>query len=392
MSELWGFQAGQSIRRQEDSRQALADLALRKGEVDIQNAQVDLQQSELTLQSQKKMIELMQGRESEVADQESGSQPLSGRRELEQLPDKLDSLASMALSSGLPQQAAEYASKASTMRSNASEIAKRQSDQKLQELELAANLLYNVTDETSWRKANSLFEMTAGKKSPFASQDYSPELVEQALGSVLTQKDRATRDAANARADASVAATKTSEARIPLIRAQQRLTETRDLALRKAGAVTVMPKAEDIRAVSDIINAEYMGAVTPEDARILARPVAERMKQLMISDNLPRSQAAQRAFIEAQANGDFGGLRKRSRMPGSQTSPLPIPGDKAKLRSNMYYQGAGKYAGKTLLWTGTGFKLASPAAAAAAASRSGPPVDRQGEEVFDNEHTEEIED
>lgn len=387
MSELWGFQAGQSIRRQEDSKQALAELALRKGEVDIQNAQVDLQQSELTLQSQKKMIELMQGRESEISDQQSGSNPLSGKQAIQDLPDKLDSLASMALSSGLPQQAAEYASKASTMRSNASEIAKREGAQKLQELNLAANLLYNVTDEASWRKANSLFEMTAGKKSPFADADYSPELVDQILGSVLNQKDRATRDAANARADASVAATKTNEARIPLIKAQQRLTETRDVALRKTGAVTVIPKAEDIRAISDLINAEYMGAVTPEDARILARPVAERMKQLMQTDNLPRSQAAQRAFTEAQVKGDFGGLHKRNRMPGSQASPLPMPGDKAKLRSNMFYEGKGKYAGKTLLWTGTGFQIASPTSAFAA--RRSPPAD--GREVYDNEHTEELE-
>lgn len=390
MSELWGFQAGQSIRRQEDSKLALNDLAMRKGEVDIDQAQVNLQSSELTLKAQQKMIELMQGQEARSEDQKTGQMPLGGKRELVDLPNKLDQLASMALSSGLPQQAAEYASKASTMRSNASEISKRQTDERLKELELASNLLYNVGDETAWVKANSLYSMTTGKPSPFKDMPYSPELVEQLRDSVLNQKDRALRDAANSRAEASVAAVEASRVRVDLMKAQKRLTETRDTNLRKAGAVTVAPKAEDLQAVSDLINAEYMGSVTPEDARILARPVAERMKQLILSDQLPRSEAAHRAFLEAQARGDFGGLRRRVKLPGTQTSPLPMPVEKAKLRPNMYYQGKGKYEGQTLLWTGTGFQLASQSKSPTATRTSG--IDSSGNPVYDNEHTEEFED
>lgn len=399
MSELWGFQAGQSIRRQEDMQQSLAQMSLRRGEAELMQADVALETSSIALESQKKMLELMRGQAAKRADapQQAGDAPAppgASALESNDIPDSLDSLANMAMQSGLPQQAAEYASKASTIRNNASEIKKRELETRTSELTLASNLLSTVGDETSWRQANSLFAMQTGKPSPFAEMEYSPELVAQIQDAVISQKDRAITQAAEARAAASSASAKASEALVPLREAQRRLADTRADALKKSGGVGKQPKAEDLRAVSDIINAEYLGAVTPEDARILARPVAERMMQLQAELDLPRSQAARRAFNEAQARGDFGGLRQRTRMRGDADNPLDMPTTQAALRPNMFYKGRGAYEGKTLLWTGTGFRVATAAEMAAQTSsqRVARKGLRRGEDApFDNEHTSEDE-
>lgn len=395
MSELWGFQSGQSQRRQEDAQQALAQMALRKGEAELMQADVALESSNLALDSQKKMIELMRGAEARRRDaptHEGDTPPPMGAGSLESddIPSSLEAMARMAAEAGLPQQAADYASKASTLRSNASEIQKREFDVRMSELSLASNLLSTVGDETSWRRANSLFTMQTGKPSPFAEMEYSPELVAQIQDAVVSQKDQALIRAAEARTVASTAAASASEALVPLRDAQRRLADTRAANLRKAGAVGKQPKAEDLRAVSDLINAEYLGAVTPEDARILGRPVAERMLELMADLNLSRSQAARRAFNEAQARGDFGGLRKRTRMKGDAANPLDMPSKQDALRPNMYYKGKGKYEGQTLLWTGTGFTIANNTEVAAKEGTAG--AARQGlrrgeDEPFDNEHT-----
>lgn len=378
---------------------ALAEMGLRKSSAELMQADVALESSQLALDSQKKMMELMRGQAAKRQDApqqigDTGAPVGAGTLESNDIPQSLDSLANMAMQSGLPQQAAEYASKASTIRANASEIKKREFDTKMSELNLASNLLSSVGDETSWRQANSLFTMQTGKPSPFAEMEYSPELVAQIQDAVVSQKDRAIANAANARVEASNAAAEASRAMVPLRKAQENLANTRAAALKKAGAVGKQPKAEDLRAVSDLINAEYLGAVTPEDARILARPVAERMLQLQSELGLPRSQAAQRAFNEAQARGDFGGLRQRTRMKGDSDNPLDMPSSQSALRPNMYYTGKGKYAGKTLLWTGTGFKLAGDAQVAPSqgSARTAPKGLRRGEEEpFDNEHTEEDE-
>lgn len=399
MSELWGFQAGQSIRRQEDMQMALAEMGLRKGNAELMQADVALESSQLALDSQKKMMELMRGNAARQADapQDIGDTPApigAGTLESNDIPNSLDAMANMAMQSGLPQQAVEYASKASTIRNNASEIKKREFDTRMGELNLASNLLATVGDEASWRRANALFTMQTGKPSPFADMDYSPETVAMIQDAVVSQKDRAIAGAAAARAEASSAAAEASRALVPLRKAQENLANTRATALAKVGAIGKQPKAEDLRAVSDLINAEYLGAVTPEDARILARPVAERMLQLQSELSLPRSQAARRAFNEAQARGDFGGLRQRTRMKGDADNPLEMPSAQNALRPNMYYMGKGKYAGKALLWTGTGFKLAGDAEVAPPSSSApaSPRRLRRGEEEpFDNEHTPEDE-
>lgn len=386
MSDLWGFQSGQQQRQVADDQHALVEASIIKSTDEHAQAGVALESSEMTLAAQKQMLQLMQKKGSQQDDQEEGGAPeLGGTEQSNEIPDGLDALARMALASGLPQQASDYASKASTIRNNAATIKEKESKLKIQELTMATGMLENVKDEKSWNQANSLYEMTTGQKSPFAGMAYSPDKVEQIRGSLQTQKDKALTAAAKARTQASIAATKEREARIPLINAQRELTETRDANLRKAGATGVMPKAEDLRAITDLISKEYGGSVSNEDARVLARPVAERMMALMKVNQLTRSEASQRAFQEAAAAGTFGGLRKKIVMPGTVEKPLAMPTDKAKLKENMYYLGKGKYEGQKLLWLGDKFiPSTSPILQPAEGD------DGEGPGGFDNEHTPDV--
>src|SRR5688572_17596344 len=162
-SGLWGFQAGQARRVQDDDRHALAQMALQTGEADLRRDDLAAQSSEIALASQRKMLDLMQSRDAKAQDQADGAPPLGGVLESTEIPDGLDSLAKMALEAGLPQQASEYASKASTIRSNASEIRTRETAEKLKNLQLASNLLYNVHDEQTFAQANAMYEMITGK-------------------------------------------------------------------------------------------------------------------------------------------------------------------------------------------------------------------------------------
>src|ERR1700754_2023643 len=176
MSELWGFQSGQQQRQVADDQHALAQASLVQSADQHTAAGVALESSEMTLAAQKQMLQLMKKTGDHQDDMEEGGAPeLGGTEQLDTIPDGLDALARMALASGLPQQASDYASKASTIRKNAADIKAKASAQKIKELQMATGMLDNVHDEASWNQANSLYEMTTGQKSPFAGMPFSPD-------------------------------------------------------------------------------------------------------------------------------------------------------------------------------------------------------------------------
>lgn len=347
MSELFGFPSGYS-KGEEDIR------AQQKHLLDLSKGQVELETAQIGLTSQKKMMELLS--QSSMGGGAKNHQPIPGApgAHTDQLAENLDELASMAMASGLPDQAGKYASAASTMRRNAAYIDKTATDNVIKSTNAMAGLLDNVHDPRSWQQANAMYQLQFGKPSPYANLPYNPQLVDQIKNGVASSKDRALTQAAQARAKASDAATAERKARIPLIRAQTELDQARTKALEKAGATGRIPKAGSIRSVTDLLVKDFGGGVPPEEARVLARPVAERMEDLMAT-GLSASVAANRAYQEAKAAGDFGGLRPRTQIAGTASRPLEIPADSKKLKPNMYYAGKGKYDGKTLLWTGETF-------------------------------------
>lgn len=362
MTELFGFQAGQRLAAKDRLEEQLAELELQKGaqqlragEVAIQKSQLDVKNAEITADRQATFLQLLKEAETGNGTAKEASKDSPGEGDL---PSRLDMMADLSLKSGLPEEAAEYASKASTIRNNSSLIQQREEQQKLKELTFAAGILQGVQDQRSFNEANLLYEAEFGRESPFKGMQYSSELVERIKGSVTTERQRSLIREAEARAKAASTELKERESRIALNEARTRLTETRERNLTKAGGAATKVTGEDLRAVTDLITADYGagGRTLPEDIRILARPIAERAVQLAKEQNLSRSEASAKAYKEAVAAGRLGGMKPRDKAPGSLGKPLAVPEDKAKLLPNKYYFiNSPKFTG-TALWTGKTFQ------------------------------------
>lgn len=350
---MFGAPIGVSQAEADIRAQELHSLAMGEG-------QVKLKQAQLALSAQEKMIQLM---EQSLGQSQQGPQgqataamsPVAGDQSA-QLADSLDMMANLAMRSGNPAQSKDFAVAGSTLRKNAAEIQKSKTASMITELNLVGSLMDGVHDEASWKQANAMYQLQTGKPTPYANLPYNPRVVDELRQGIMSAKDRALTAAAKAREKASEAVEKEREARVPLIRAQTALVQERTTALRKAGAVVKIPKAGDVKAITDLMTHEFGGSIMPEDARVLARPVAERMLEIMKSQNLTQSQAAVKAYNEARDSGQFGGIRPRTLLPGQvPAKPLDLPSDKTKLKPNMYYKGVGNWAGQTLLWTGAAF-------------------------------------
>lgn len=372
MGEMFGAPEGQS--------QAMADIrANQLAQMSLDQGSVALESATLNLQSQKQMLSMM----SQGAQQPDGEQsPGASTPQSYDMASTMDRFSVMAAASGLPEKAKEYATAASTLRNQASEIAERQSKQRLSDLTMIGSLMEGVTDDQTWKQANAMFQMQTGHPTPYAKLPYNPRVVEELRMGVMSAKDRALTDAAKARKEAAEASVSERKARVPLIRAQTALAAERTAKLKKTGAVQIIPKAENVRAITDLMVKDYGAGAQPEEMRVLARPVAERMQAIMRESSLTQSQAANRAYQEAKSQGAFGGFRPRPVMSGTPEKPLDLPEDYSKLKPNMFYKGKGAYANKVLLWTGSSFKPVGDVGVA------GSPTEE--EDVVDDEEDDEV--
>lgn len=357
MPDLYGAPAGLMAAAAEKRTQQLHELSLEKGELELDVAKMELAR-------QQQMISMMQQR---AAGKKSTTQGVN------ELAADMDALAEMAMRSGQPEKAKDYVVAGSTLRKNQQEMTASKLSSDIKEMNMMSSLMQSVDDETSWRQANAMFAMQTGRQSPWAQLPYNPELVSKIQTGIQNSKDRAMTAATKAREAASKAQADESKTRIGLIKAQTRLADARTSRLKKVGASE--PKPSDVRIITDLLQNDYSGAVLPEEARVLARPVAERMLELMSRQSLSKTEAGERAYQEAKAAGSFGGLLPKRNLGGSKQKPLEIPDDKAKLKPNMFYKGKGAYADKILLWTGTGF--------------INPKDEPEDEEEFDEEEEEE---
>lgn len=336
MPDLFGAPVGIETAEAGQRAQQVHDLSMQKGEV-------ELVQAKIALSTQERMLQLMSG----AGDGSGGTSPFK----TDDLAGNMDALAQMAMASGNPDKAKDYATAGSTLRKNQVDLTDKKLSSDIKEMTIMSSLLDGVGDEAAWQRANAMYQIQTGKASPWARMPYQEGLVDKLKMGIQTAKDRALTAAAQAREKATIAEQKEREARIPLIRAQTQLAAERTTALKKAGAVSKVPKAGDLRAVTDLIAKDYGGSILPEDMRVLARPVAERMTDLMRTQKLSQSEAAARAYNEAKEEGAFGGVRPRSKLPGTVNRPMELPDDPKKLRPNMYYSKGGK----TFLFTGQAF-------------------------------------
>lgn len=342
-SGMFGAPVGISAAEADIRANQLAELALAEGSVRLQQAQ-------MTLGQQKQMLELMKG-----GMQQGQRQPGQADSQANDLANMMDSLSVMAAKSGMVEEARKYATAGSSLRTNASTIQTNETNAQIKHLNMIGSLMEGVHDERTWQQANKMYEMQTGKPTPYAKQPYNPQMVEQLRMGVMSAKDRALTSAAKAREDAARAEIEEKEVRRELIKSQTRLSNERTKALVKTGGKVLLPKATQLRAITDLIVKDYGAGILLEDARVLGRPVAERMMKIMKDQGLSESEAANRAYQEAKSSGAFGGLRPQPKMSGSFDKPLDIPEDSTKLRTNMYYHGKGQFSGKTFLWDGKKF-------------------------------------
>jgi hypothetical protein len=338
MSELWGWASGQQQASQDQQKQMLTNLELSAGAQKLAAGDIAIKQANLQLQQQQRMLSLLQGATRASS---RGSPAQQSQAQTESIASNMDMLANFATESGLGEQAKEYANTASTIRKNASQVEMNQAKLQQQHAGLTASLIENVHDQQSFDNSLMIYQLETGQKSPFAGQRYTPELREQIKNratTILQQSQIKLNDAKAKEADAQA---DDAKHRQPLIDAQEKEAEARTAYLEKQGGAHKLPTAGDLKAVTDLISSSYDVDTTQDaaNARVLARPVAERAKEMM-EDNpaLTQSAAARRAYQEALTKGDFAGMTPKKLSEGSDPEkPRKMPKDQKGLKENQWY-------------------------------------------------------
>lgn len=350
---LTGFAAGFRTATQDVQQRQLAQLGMQEGQGKLEAQRIANQQAQLSLDQQRKLLSMMNSIGTH------GGQ-MDPSQAADSMASQMQTLGNMAYQSGLPEQAKEYYKTASTIKKNQAEIDKSQQQILMRNADLVSRLMVNVHDQQSFDQAQALFTAVTGHPSRYSGARYTPELKQQIESTAQSIKDRAIQKKDEAQAREADARATESKARIPLIKAQEREDNARTAALEKTGAVTKPPTAGETRVVTDLIEREFPSGGDPDqqaNLRTLSRPIAERMKELQKSHpNMSQSQAAKRAFDEAKARGDFGGLTPAKAAAGdSYSSPLDIPIKDGKIdpknvKPNKFYKGIGKYSSQIFTW------------------------------------------
>lgn len=359
MSELYGAPSGYRQQQQDETSQAMAKLAMQTGEQNLEKGELDIQTARMALDRQNAMLKMMQTGGKPGADGGTGTKVDQANT----LADDMEQMANFALSSGLPKEASDYATTASTLRNNQSKIADREHRQSMKNMGVMDRLLDGVVDEESWQEAKHAYTVETGQPIPkqLVDEPYDPDLITHLRKASTDAKTEAQIAASKAAAQSSLARVKESTLRRDLIAAQTREADARTRKIKKEGGAGVLAKPGDVRLITDLMQQEY--AIDPSEelpgARVMAGPVAERMLEMRRENPaLSQSAAAKRAYKEAKDRGDFGGLETREDHTGGNTkaTPMDIPVKKGKLDTaslvpNKYYKGIGPRAGKTFLYT-----------------------------------------
>lgn len=313
---------------------------IQMNQVDLQRDQIGLQQDKINLQKQMTFLNLL--RNTQVG-QASGTGPSqSNAVGPDDMSSWLNQMATMQLQSGMPDEAAKTARAASTLQENASKIDYRTFRMQNDRLNKFANVLSTVEDSPQGytQAIQTMMAEDPGvardpKFQALSKMAWRPGLVGQLRNQVLSEKDRQEinyRAAAERHADAAAVL---DSARVDLVKAQTKVAQDRDIALKKAGAVTV--KAEQLRAITDQATRDFPSA-DPADIRVRSRPLAEEAVRMMKDQHITLSEAATRVYESARTSGTFSGLREPPTMPGSKPgAALPLPKNPKQAQQNQWY-------------------------------------------------------
>ena len=311
----------------------LNQAKLEMAPIELQKEQVSLQQDKMQLAQQTKMLSLMQN-----------LKPASEADTPEAMVGILSQISMIQAEAGLPDAAAKTAGEAASIQNKSSQIDYRSWRMQNDRLSKFANVLSSVPDTP---QGFALAVQTMAAEDPGVAKDpkflniarmpWRPGLIEQLQSSVETAKDKAEVKLKAAQESHARSAAVVDKHRVDLIDAQAQLARDRDKHLAKVGAEVV--KADDRKAISDMVTRDYAGA-DPADVAVRVRPLAEEMKKLMRDQHLTQSEAAVRTYQRAKKDGIFNGLRMSPQIKGAKpTSPLPQPDSPKAIKQNQWYMG-----------------------------------------------------
>jgi hypothetical protein len=192
MAEMFGAPAGviasntefrQDLGTSINAAHTLGEIAMQPSTQRLREAQAG--KAEMELAGERKMMELMQ--------RAAGTAQASGS-----LAGQLESLAQTAAQAGLVTKAGTLAAQASlirqrenTARAAGAKMNETQLDIIRKNADLQGQIFGGVTDETSWNRANQLFQFQTGTQSPFAGMPYSPDLIKSISEQAISAKERA---------------------------------------------------------------------------------------------------------------------------------------------------------------------------------------------------------
>ncbi|MDX2059920.1 MAG: hypothetical protein SFV24_19075 [Gemmatimonadales bacterium] len=345
--QLFGYTAGARLANQDSQSRRMNELAIQQNTLQLETQQIALDQ-------QKRMQALMEGVDVPTAD---------GPPDMAEV---MDTMAGLAIRSGNPEKAKEYASTASTLRKNTVEAAEKQQAQLMRRLDMLSGLADNVTDELSWRQALGTFAMldpegaASAEFQQISQMPYDPGTVEQLKQGFASAKDRTAAEANAARARLYGAQTAEVEFRRKhLLPAQTAAAAARAEALRKSGAPgSKIPQAGDVNVVKDLIKRDFGATADPADVALRAREIAEHGLEIFgKTPGITKSEALRRAYAEAKQNGALGGMAPNRIPPGTRPDaaiPLAPGADATGLLKNRYYTNA---QGRVGLWDGKQFRI-----------------------------------
>lgn len=237
------------------------------------------------------------------------------------ISDRFDFLARTAANSGLVTQAQTLAKTAAELRSKEASTLSAQTTARVNQIkevkersQLMGQLFGGATDEASWNRANALFTFQTGKESPFAGVPYSQELANSIQQQSLEMKERLDlaekKLSREALADYRGARLSQHDASNSIAQERLKLEREREARLAKAGGKGTVGAAttEEVREVKrrmELANIDTKG-IDAASLNSTAFTVASRARELQKENPaLGRAQAIERAFIEAQENGDL---------------------------------------------------------------------------------------
>jgi hypothetical protein len=302
----------------------------------IQEAPVKLEQEKLALkisetdfQARQKMAQLLAKNSSQIPE---GQNPLTNAS------NSLIEMATAAVASGLPEEAAKDFGLASKIMSEQEDAAYKQWQVVDQKAKFATQILAGVTDQKSLDQANAYIRMSTGTKSALDGQKYSPELIEELHKAMTTKRSDAQNALDRSRAAKTAAETKSEAERPALIKSQTELNQARAKAADKHGGDGLMAKRSTVAATAKFIAASSGDSISLADASALSEDIALDVEKRMSQNHQTLEQAISASVRSSKRHGMLSALEKPHVRPGTDPSkPLPMPKTKAELVDGKYY-------------------------------------------------------